>query len=192
MKTRINVSVLFVALVFSCFSQKLPIVTMQTSLGNIVCEIDTVGAPVTANNFLKHIDLKTYADAVFYRVVRLDNQPNNNVKIEVIQGGLYADEKIDRQTTILHETTKATGLKHLDGTVSMARNQPGTASTEFFICVGDQPSLDFGGNRNPDGQGFAAFGRVISGMDVVRKIQLQKDTSQYLVEPVKILKMEIQ
>jgi peptidyl-prolyl cis-trans isomerase A (cyclophilin A) len=192
MKTRINVSVLFVALVFSGFSQKLPIVTMQTSLGNIVCEIDTVGAPVTANNFLKHIDLKTYADAVFYRVVRLDNQPNNNVKIEVIQGGLYADEKIDRQPTILHETTKATGLKHLDGTVSMARNQPGTASTEFFICVGDQPSLDFGGNRNPDGQGFAAFGRVISGMDVVRKIQLQKDTSQYLVEPVKILKMEIQ
>jgi len=74
----------------------------------------------------------------------------------------------------------------------MARNQPGTASTEFFICVGDQPELDFGGNRNPDGQGFAAFGKVIQGMDVVRKIQQLNDTSQYLVEPVKIQKMEIQ
>ena len=71
----------------------------------------------------------------------------------------------------------------------MARNQPGTASTEFFICVGDQTELDFGGNRNGDGQGFAAFGKVVKGMDVVRKIQLQKDTSQYLVEPVKILEM---
>jgi peptidyl-prolyl cis-trans isomerase A (cyclophilin A) len=115
----------------------------------------------------------------------------SKVKIEVIQGGLYSDEKIDRQPTIPHETTKTTGLKHLEGTISMARNEPGTASTEFFICVGDQPELDFGGHRNGDGQGFAVFGRVITGMDVVRKIQLQKDTSQYLVEPVKILKMEI-
>jgi len=159
---------------------------MKTSLGNITCEIDTVHAPVTALNFLKHIELKTYNDAVFYRVVRMDNQPNSKVKIEVIQGGLYADEKIDRKPTIPHETTKATRLNHLDGTISMARNEPGTASTEFFICVGDQPSLDFGGNRNPDGQGFAAFGKVVKGMDVVHKIQQQTDTSQYLVEPVKI------
>ena len=99
---------------------------------------------------------------------------------------MYADEKIDRQPPITHETTNATGLKHLDGTVSMARNEPGTASTEFFICVGDQPELDFGGNRNGDGHGFAAFGKVIKGMEVVRKIQQLKDTGQYLVEPVKI------
>ena len=164
---------------------------METSLGNIVCEIDTIHAPVTAHNFLKHIELKTYSDAIFYRVVRMDNQPNSKVKIEVIQGGLYADEKIDRQPPIPHETTKTTGLKHLDGTVSMARNEPGTASTEFFICVGNQPELDFGGNRNGDGQGFAAFGKVIKGMDVVHKIQQQKDTKQYLDEPVKILKMEV-
>ena len=192
MKAKTTIAILFIVLCFSGFSQKLPRVVMQTSLGNIMCEIDTIHAPVTALNFLKHIELKTYNDAVFYRVVRMDNQPNSKVKIEVIQGGLYADEKIDRQPTIPHETTKTTGLKHLDGTVSMARNQPGTASTEFFICVGDQPELDFGGNRNPDGQGFAAFGKVVKGMDVVRKIQQLKDTSQYLVEPVKIQKMEIQ
>ena len=192
MKVKTLITILFIVLFFSGFSQKLPRVVMQTSLGNIICEIDTVHAPVTALNFLRHIELKTYNDAVFYRVVRMDNQPNSKVKIEVIQGGLYADEKIDRQPTIPHETTKTTGLKHLDGTVSMARNQPGTASTEFFICVGDQPGLDFGGNRNGDGQGFAAFGKVVKGMDVVRKIQQLKDTSQYLVEPVKIQKMEIQ
>ena len=186
MKAKTIVTVFFIMLSFRGYSQKLPRVVMKTSLGNITCEIDTVHAPVTALNFLKHIQLKTYNDAVFYRVVRMDNQPNSKVKIEVIQGGLYSDEKIDRQPTILHKTTKATGLKHLDGTVSMARNQPGTASTEFFICVGDQPSLDFGGNRNPDGQGFAAFGKVVKGMDVVHKIQQQKDTSQYLIEPVKI------
>lgn len=186
MKAKTIVTVFFIMLSFRGYSQKLPRVVMKTSLGNITCEIDTVHAPVTALNFLKHIQLKTYNDAVFYRVVRMDNQPNSKVKIEVIQGGLYADEKIDRQPTIPHETTKATGLKHLDGTISMARNEPGTASTEFFICVGDQPSLDFGGNRNPDGQGFAAFGKVVKGMDVVHKIQQQKDTSQYLIEPVKI------
>lgn len=189
MKAKTIIAFLLIMLCFSGFSQKLPKVVIETSLGNIMCEIDTIHAPVTAHNFLKHIKLKTYSDAVFYRVVRMDNQPNSKVKIEVIQGGLYADEKIDRQPRISHETTKTTGLKHLDGTISMARNQPGTASTEFFICIGDQPELDFGGNRNGDGQGFAAFGKVIEGMDVVRKIQLQKDTSQYLVEPVKILKM---
>jgi len=192
MKAKILFVILLESLVFVGFSQKLPKVTLETPFGKIVCEIDTVHAPVTALNFLRHIELKTYNDAVFYRVVRMDNQPNSKVKIEVIQGGLYADEKIDRQPPIPHETTKSTGLNHLDGTVSMARNQPGTASTEFFICVGDQPSLDFGGNRNPDGQGFAAFGKVIEGMDVVRKIQQLNDTSQYLVEPVKIQKMEIQ
>lgn len=186
MKAKTFVTILFMAFFFSGFSQKLPRIVMKTSFGNITCEIDTVHAPVTAQNFLKHIKLKTYSDAVFYRVVRLNNQPNSKVKIEVIQGGLYADEKIDRQPTIPHETTKITGLKHLDGTISMARNEPGTASTEFFICVGDQPELDFGGSRNGDGQGFAAFGKVIKGMEVVRKIQLQKDTSQYLVESVKI------
>jgi peptidyl-prolyl cis-trans isomerase A (cyclophilin A) len=68
---------------------------------------------------------------------------------------------------IAHETTRQTGLRHLDGTVSMARAQPGTANSEFFVCVGDQPALDFGGGRQPDGQGFAAFGRVVEGMDVI-------------------------
>ncbi len=191
MKAKIMLTALFFIFIFEGFGQNLPKVNIGTSFGKIVCEIDTIHAPVTALNFLRHIELKTYNDAVFYRVVRLDNQPNSKFKIEVIQGGLYSDEKIDRQTPIPHEITKASGLIHLNGTISMARNEPGTASTEFFICVGDQPELDFGGKRNPDGQGFAAFGKVIEGMDVVRKIQLQRDTSQYLVEPVKILEIKM-
>src|SRR5262249_16023380 len=87
---------------------------------------------------------------------------------------------------IAHETTDKTGILHKDGVISMARLQPGSASSEFFICVGGQPELDFGGKRNPDGQGFAAFGKVIEGMDVVRKIQQQPAKDQYLLSPVKI------
>ena len=166
--------------------QPLPKTIFKTSVGNIICEIDTVHAPVTAKNFLAHLKTGTFENALFYRVVRPDNQPYSKEKIEVIQGGLYDDKIIDKIKPIPHETTAVTGLKHTNGALSMARNEPGSASTEFFICVGDQPSLDFGGKRNPDGQGFAVFGRVISGMDVVRKIQQMKDTSQYLVEPVKI------
>jgi len=192
MTTRIFATTLLIAIAFNGFSQKLPKVEMTTTLGKIVFEIDTIHAPLTAKNFLNHIEKGTYKNAVFYRVVRPDNQPTSKTKIEVIQGGLYADEEIEKIKPIPHETTKQTGIKHLDGTLSMARNGPGTASSEFFICVGDQPELDFGGNRNPDEQGFAAFGKVIEGMDVVRIIQIQKDKSQYLVEPVKILGIKTQ
>lgn len=186
MKRRILLSIILCTFILNGFAQKLPRVTMETSFGNIVCEIDTVHAPVTANNFLNHVQGGTFKNAVFYRVVRPDNQPTSKIKIEVIQGGLYSDEEIEKYPPIQHETTQQTGLKHIDGALSLARNEPGTASTEFFICIGDMPQLDFGGMRNTDGQGFAVFGKVIRGMDLVRKIQMQKDTSQYLVEPVKV------
>jgi peptidyl-prolyl cis-trans isomerase A (cyclophilin A) len=117
----------------------------------------------------------------------MDNQPKQEIKIEVIQGGLKADGHPDSLTPIAHETTAQTGILHKDGTISMARNEPGTASSEFFICIHDQPELDFGGKRNPDGQGFAAFGRVTDGMDVVREIQSLPAKGQYLAKDVKIL-----
>ncbi|WP_167615364.1 peptidylprolyl isomerase [Maribellus sediminis] len=186
MKKVILFSWLLIVFVQLSFAGQLPKVLMTTSLGKIVLEIDTVRAPVTAKNFLMHVKNGTYKDAVFYRVVRPDNQPNNAIKIEVIQGGVYDDKLIDQIPTIAHETTEMTGIKHKDGTFSMARYTPGTACSEFFICVGDQPELDFGGKRNPDGQGFAAFGQVVKGMKVVRKIQQQKDKAQYLLAPVKI------
>jgi len=173
------------------FSQSLPKVKLTTSLGKIVLGIDTIHAPVTAKNFLKHVETGTYNNAVFYRVVRMDNQPKNDMKIEVIQGGVFAEVQFEKIKPIRHETTKETGLKHLEGTISMARLKPGSASTEFFICVDNQPELDFGGKRNPDGEGFAAFGQVVEGMDVVRKIQQQKDKNQTLIEKIEILKMEV-
>ena len=117
-------------------------------------------------------------------MVRDDNQPDNEVKIDVIQGGLYSEEKMF--TPIEHETTDKTGIKHLDGVISMARNEPGSATSEFFICVGDQPELDYRGKRNPDGQGFAAFGKVVDGMDIVRKIHQQPAGGQMLAPEIRI------
>ena len=188
--------VLIYAILWSVFtmnaiSEALPCVKIETRLGKIILAIDRNSAPATAENFLAHMEAGTFNEAVFYRTVRMDNQPENDIKIEVIQGGLFDEEAIDKHPVIRHETTNETGLRHLDGTISMARVEPGTASTEFFICIGDQPELDFGGKRNPDGQGFAAFGKVIEGMDVVRKIQQLPDEKQYLKEPVKIISTDI-
>jgi len=167
----------------------LPQVKMKTELGDIIIEIDTINAPVTSENFLKYVDDKIFNSAFFYRVVRMDNQPNNKIKIEVIQGGLGYDGSPLSLFPIEHETTDKTGILHKDGVISMARMEPGTASSEIFICVGDQPELDFCGNRNPDGQGFAAFGKIIKGMEVVREIQSKPDKDQMLVTPVNILEV---
>ena len=142
-------------------------VTMRTALGSIVIELYPDKAPISVANFLAHADRHLLDGASFYRTVGPWND-NNPATISVIQGGLNRDE--GPLPPIVHETTRATGLRHTDGVISMARDAPGTAGSEFFICIGDNPALDFGGARNPDGQGFAAFGRVVEGMDVVRKI----------------------
>lgn len=145
-------------------------VRIDTDLGPILVDIYADRAPVTAGNFLRYVRDQRYDGGAFYRVVTMRNQPTSPVKIEVIQGGLDSDST-KRLPAIPHETNDKTGIKHLDGTISMARGAPGSASSEFFICINDQPELDFGGARNPDGQGFAAFGRVVQGMDIVRRIQ---------------------
>lgn len=161
-------------------------VLLHTELGDIEVEVDTARAPVTAENFLRYVDRGFYDGAAFYRTVTMQNQPQNKVKIEVIQGGNPPREKEDKPPIAL-ERTSQTGLKHVDGAISMARDQPDSATSEFFICIGDQPELDFGGKRNPDGQGFAAFGRVLKGMEVVRKIQASPADGQSLTPPIKIL-----
>lgn len=171
---------------FSCNQISQEKVLIRTSLGEIELEVYSGRAPVTAGNFLSLVDAGTYTNSIFYRVVRMDNQAQNKVKIEVIQGGLFDEKLIDGHPPIEHETTELTGIKHTDGVISMARMEPGTASTEIFICIGNQPSLDAGGDRNPDGAGFAAFGKVIRGMVVVRAIQALPDEGQYLVDPVTI------
>jgi peptidyl-prolyl cis-trans isomerase A (cyclophilin A) len=159
-------------------------VVIDTGAGLIVVEVDAAAAPRTAGNFLRYVDERFYDGTSFYRVVTPENQPDNLVKIEVIQGG--ADGTRPTGEPIAIERTSSTGLKHRDGTISMARNGPDTATTEFFICVGDQPELDYGGRRNPDGQGFAAFGRVVAGMEVVRRIHRSPVKGQRLTPPVAI------
>lgn len=168
------------------FANETPRVLIKTELGDITVDIYEKDAPITAVNFLKYVDNNLFDGATFYRVVTMDNQPNNDVKIEVIQGGLGFGESEKRFPPIAHETTEKTGIKHKNGVISMARNKPGSASSEIFICINDQPELDFGGKRNPDRQGFAAFGKVIEGMDVVRKIQQQPAEGQMLNPKIKI------
>jgi peptidyl-prolyl cis-trans isomerase A (cyclophilin A) len=162
-----------------------PLVLIKTEKGDIVVEVDSSRAPVTAANFLRYVDAGLYDGSTFHRTVTLANQPNDPVRIEVIQGGQLAEEK--EFPPVAHETTAATGLRHVDGAISMARSRPGSASSSFFFCINDQPELDFGGRRNPDGQGFAAFGKVVRGMDVVRAIQALPAQGQQLAPPVKII-----
>ncbi|MCA9735751.1 MAG: peptidylprolyl isomerase [Deferribacteres bacterium] len=170
---------------FACSKQN-PQVVMKTDLGDMTFEIYPEQAPITAANFLEYVDNDLFKGAHFYRVVTLENQPNDSIRIEVVQGGLGWNENEQRLPAIAHETTAKSGILHEDGVISMARGNPGTADSEFFICVGAQPELDFGGRRNPDGQGFATFGRVIEGMDVVRKIQQQPEEGQMLIEKIAI------
>jgi len=161
-------------------------VLLKTDAGEIVLEINRKQAPLTATNFLKYVESGFYDGGRFHRTVTMDNQPANAIKIEVIQGAASTAREGSFFSAIPLERTSITGLRHLDGVISMARDGPDTARDEFFICIGDQPSLDFGGKRNPDGQGFAAFGKVVSGMDVVRQIQKSRATAQRLDPPVVI------
>jgi peptidyl-prolyl cis-trans isomerase A (cyclophilin A) len=163
------------------------LVLIRTELGDIEVELDAERAPKTTANFLRYVDGKFYDGGRFHRTVKPDNQPDSKVKIEVVQAGINPSREKDEFPPIKLERTRDTKLSHKDGTISMARDGPDTATSDFFLCIGDQPELDFGGKRNPDGQGFAAFGRVVKGMDVVRKIQAAKADGQTLNPPVKIL-----
>jgi peptidyl-prolyl cis-trans isomerase A (cyclophilin A) len=175
-------------LALSLAIQPLPRVLIETEAGEIEIEVDTVRAPATAAKFLKYVEAGFYDGGRFHRTVKPDNQPNNDVKIEVIQAGANAARVRELFPPIALERTSVTKLTHADGTVSMARSEPDSARDQFFICIGKQPELDFGGKRNPDGQGFAAFGRVVRGMDVVRRIQAAPAEAQTLRPPIRIVR----
>ena len=179
---------IFFTLTFSIalYAQQQVNCLIKTTMGNISIELNPAHAPVTVANFLQYVDAHLYDSSSFFRAVTLNNQPNNLVKIEVIQGGNVDSTKEFAPIPI--ETTAQTGILHKDGTISMARGAPASATSSFFICINDQPSLDFAGKRNSDGQGFAAFGKVTKGMDVVKKIQnLYPEQGQYFKPPVTII-----
>jgi peptidyl-prolyl cis-trans isomerase A (cyclophilin A) len=177
------------------------LVRIETSLGIIDVAVDAKHAPVTAANFLKYVDAKLYDGGQFHRATRADNYtpaPPARPAMEIIQARINAERRAEGFGPIALERTSVTGLKHVAGTISMARGtEADTARSDFFICLDDQPSLDFGGKRFDDAQGAAAFGRVLKGMDVVRRIQQQPtnkdaDTAmgkQALLPPVAITRI---
>lgn len=185
-------------------------IIIATPFGKIEVALAQLHAPITTSNFLRYVDAGMYDGGRFHRTVTLENQSNANLKkekigagidpdadrsqlpndaiaIEVIQGGINPDRQDELEPPIPLERTRDTGLRHEDGTISMARLTPDSAVSDFFICIGDQPELDFGGRRNPDGQGFAAFGKVTSGMEIVRAIQHAPADGQSLEPPVPII-----
>ncbi|MCX6901956.1 MAG: zinc-dependent peptidase [Verrucomicrobia bacterium] len=183
-------------LCLSCahLSAKPVLVVFETELGNITVEVDVVHAPITGTNFLKYVDGKFYDGGMINRAVRPDNTVRHDVEVQVIQ--FQSDPAREREMfpPIPMERTSVTGLRHVNGVLSMARDGPDTAQDSFSIVIGDQPEMDFGGRRNPDGQGFAVFGRVVTGMDAVKRIH-QAHTgmsgpykTETLEPPIRILK----
>lgn len=177
----------------SASDEALPIVVLSTELGDIEIEVDIDRAPQSSKSFLDFVDAGLYEGATFYRTVMPEND-KGAPPISVIQGGL--DDDSNSMPSVPHETTQDSGVLHTDGVISLARAAPGEANAAaFFICIGDQPGLDYGGKRNPDGLGFAAFGKVVGGMDVVHAIHRREamgpsesdyTKGQMITEPVVI------
>lgn len=188
------IGLLLIVGLMACGGEKTTNVIVKTELGNIEIKVYNTRAPLSAENFLYYVDNDLYDGEGFYRAVRPDTDPRG-LGMQIIQGGLLSTESVT--AFIDHETTQMSGLSHTDGAVSMARDEPGTGSAAyFFISIGDNTSLDYGGARNPDGQGYAVFGQVVKGMDVVRAIQMRETAGpsdnpalkgQFLTKPVKII-----
>ena len=168
---------------------KEPTIKIETNFGDIIVELYPEKAPKTVAAFLSYVDSGYYKKGSFYRVLKEEDQPSNAFKSQLIQGGIWQSQykKQSSLPGIPHETTKQTGILHKNGAISLARTVPGTANTEFFICIGDQPAYDYGGAANPDGQGFAAFGLVIKGLDVVKQIHKQPDNETNFTPPLEII-----
>lgn len=178
-------------LLFSCSSNKNPRIIIKTNLGNVEAELYPDKAPKTVAAFLSYVDSGFYKNSSFYRVLFIEAMASD-YNTGIIQGGIWQsnNKKAIALPGIIHEPPKQTGLSHTAGTLSLARSTPGTANSEFFICVGDQTGYDSSKNYNPDGLGFAAFGRVISGMDIVRQIHKQPANGQSYTRPITILNIE--
>ncbi len=181
-------------LLFSCEHKKYknPHVSIETQFGKIHVELFPDKAPKSVAAFLSYVDQGLYKNSSFYRVLKEENQPSSAFRSELIQGGIWETNNKIANTLkgIPHETTKQTGILHTNGTISLARTTPGTASSEFFICVGTQPSYDFGSSANPDRQGYAAFGRVVKGLDVLKKIHQQPENGEAFYPSVKIFSIK--
>ncbi|HEV8084866.1 MAG TPA: peptidylprolyl isomerase [Chitinophagaceae bacterium] len=184
-------SLITTCIYISCTQTKYkePTIKIETNFGDIIVELYPEKAPKTVAAFLSYVDSGYYKGGSFYRVLKEEDQPSNAFKSELIQGGIW-QTKNKLQTSlkgIPHETTKETGILHENGAISLARTDPGTANSEFFICIGNQPAYNYGGAANTDGQGFAAFGKVIKGMEFVRQIHSQPENQTSFLPPIEII-----
>jgi peptidyl-prolyl cis-trans isomerase A (cyclophilin A) len=180
MKKKVIILFVFTLTLISC--KNTTNCKIKTTEGTILIELYPDKAPITVANFLKYVDAGLYTDSSFFRVTTAENEATREIKIEVIQGGMIANER--SFPTIEIETTEKTGILHKNGTLSMARDEPNSATSSFFISINSQPELDFAGKRNKDGYGFSAFGKVTKGMDVVKRIQSGENKNQQLLKPV--------
>lgn len=177
----------------SCHQKKYeyPHVVITSSLGEIELELYPGKAPKTVAAFLGYVREGIYGDASFYRVLKNDGI-EEKYNSGLVQGGLYKTNpsRLSKLPGIEHESPKQTGISHLNGTISLARTLPGTASSEFFICIGDQTQFDSSKNTHPDALGYAAFGKVVTGMAVLRKIQSGPNSGDQIISPVKIVSIK--
>lgn len=169
-------------------------VAIDTSMGRIVIALDRGHAPITANNFLRYVDNHRLDGETFYRAMRIPDGKGGDGGL--IQGGVTSDVR-KLYPPIADEPSSKTGLRNVAGAISMARGAPGSAKADFFILLSDQPGFDAGAPGGMDADGFAPFGHVIEGMDVVRKIFAAPVSAtkgigpmkgQMLEPPIKILK----
>lgn len=166
-------------------------VRMSTELGEMLFQLYPEQAPVSVANFLRYVELGLFNGSDFFRVVTLGHdQAEDPVKIETAQGGLNIDHSA-LLPSIIHESTQQSGLSHKVGSLSLARYAPGTANGSFFICLRDEPELDFGGQRQPDGLGFAVIGDLLSDRGVLQKIRQRAETDEYLSKPISINSVEL-
>ncbi|HSC55422.1 MAG TPA: peptidylprolyl isomerase [Phnomibacter sp.] len=164
------------------------LIVIETQFGDIEAQLYPGKAPKTVAAILSYIDSGFYQRSSFYRILSEDNQPMGSAPAELIQCGLWANKnRRDDLKGTPHEPTSVTGLKHINGALSLARQDTGTGSSEFFICIGDQPGFDFGGENNADKQGYAVFGQVVKGMDIVMKIYRRPEENQLFSPPVDII-----
>lgn len=162
-----------------------PLVKIETTHGDIFIEVYNDKAPITGNHFIQEVNKGTYSNSKFYRVIQSD--PGGTYNTGVLQGGVYGSPLVVEK--IAHEPTSKSGLSHTTGIVSMARKEAGSASSEFFICIGDQSTLDYGRRGTEDSLGMAAFGKVIEGMEVVKSIHNEPANGDRLIKPVIIKRM---
>lgn len=188
---KVNAGLLLLILIMAgCVQPKYsePAVKIETNFGDIIVELYPQKAPLTVKAFLSFVDSGFYKNSSFYRVLKGEDQPSSSFKTDLIQGGIWQIDYKKQMALkgVPLETTKLTGLHHLDGAISLARTSADSGNSEFFICVGNQPAYDYGGKANADGLGYAAFGKVVKGMDVVRQIQSQADNATTFTPPILI------